>query len=71
MWMTDYIREIKRQLRDRYGFVPDGGTADDPTFSGVPDGEYPMEIEGRLDRVKVVDCRFQCCNFEEGEGPKP
>lgn len=67
MGMTDYIRAIKRQLRDRYGFVPDGGTADDPTFSDVPDGDYPMTIDGRLDRVQVVGGKFRCCNFAEPE----
>jgi hypothetical protein len=53
MRWTDYIREIKRQWRDVYGFVPTGGTDDDPTFASIPDGEYPMEIDGKRVRVHV------------------
>jgi hypothetical protein len=66
MWMTDYIREIKRQFRDVYHFVPNGGTEADPTFAegSIPDGEYPMTIEGRLDRVRLEDGAIKCGNFE-------
>lgn len=65
MWMTEYIREIKRQLRDVYKFQPSGGTERDPIFDSVSDGEYPMTIDGKLDRVRVVNGRFECCNFEK------
>lgn len=68
MWMSDYVRAVKRKLRDQYGFKPNGGTNDDPTFDSVPDGEYPMKIDRKLDRVRIVDGKFQLCNFEE---PKP
>jgi hypothetical protein len=40
MWMTDYFQAAKRQLRDKYGFQPTGGTDADPTFTNVPDGVY-------------------------------
>jgi hypothetical protein len=70
MWMTDYIRAVKCGFRDMYGFVPTGGTDGDPTFESIPDGEYPMVIDGRLDRVAIVDGKIRCCNFDEG-GPKP
>jgi hypothetical protein len=70
MWMTDYIRAVKRQFRDVYHFVPVRGTDDDPTFAegAIPDGEYPMVIEGELDRVRIEDGKISCCNFE-GERP--
>jgi hypothetical protein len=68
MWMSDYFRAIKRQLRDVYGFAPTGGTEVDPTFERIPDGEYPMEIDGKMDRVAIVDGRIKCCNFDEEAG---
>ena len=47
--MTDYVREIQRQLIAVYGYP---ARADMPGVpAGVPDGEYPMTIEGKLDRV--------------------
>jgi hypothetical protein len=69
VWMTDYIREIKRQFRDVYHFTPVRGTLDDPTFAegAIPDGEYPMTIEGKLDRVRIEGGEIKCCNFD-GEG---
>lgn len=70
MWMTDYIRAIKCQFRDTYGFVPTGGTADDPTFASIPDGEYPMAIDGKLDRVAIVDGKIICCNFDKEGSPR-
>jgi hypothetical protein len=67
MWMTAYISAVKRGLRDRYGFTPDAGSSeDDPTFNGnpVPDGVYPMVIDGKLDRVRISGDRISCCNFD-------
>lgn len=62
MWMTDYIREIQRQLVDVYGYPP---RADMPGVpSGVPDGEYPMTIGGELDHVRIVDGKIRCMNFD-------
>ena len=63
MWMTDYVKAVKRKLRDQYGFVPrEGSSAEDPCFDDIPDGDYPMEIEGQLDDVKIVDGKFHLCN---------
>jgi len=64
MWMTDYIREIKRQFRDVYHFNPSGGTLEDPIFTDIPDGDYPMFIDGKIDKVGVIDGKIHCCNFE-------
>lgn len=62
MWMTDYIRSIQRKLIDEYGFTEDPERPGIPL--DVPDGNYPMTIEGKLDQVKVVDGGINCCNFE-------
>lgn len=62
MWMTDYIREIQRKFVSQYGF------AERPNAPGlpvdVPDGEYPMTIDGKLDHVRVEDGKISCCNFD-------
>ena len=71
MWMTDYIREIKRQFRDVYGFVPDPESAPhNPTFrdGAVPPGVYAMTIDGRVDHVLITKdyhIRVRPGNFEE------
>jgi len=63
MWMTGYIQEIQRQLIEQYGI------REDPVRPGVPldvpDGEYPMTIEGKLDHVRINNGKISCCNFEE------
>lgn len=65
MGMLDYIREIKRQLRDVYGFTPSTrSTEHELVFDDVPDGDYPMTIEGKLDKVQVVNGKFRCCQFD-------
>jgi len=63
MWMTDYIREIQKQLVSRYGFPPNNEGL--PT--AVPDGDYPMEIDGKLDHVQVIDGKIHCCRFVDEE----
>ena len=65
MWMTDYIRAVKKGLRDEHGFTPrEGSSEDDPVFDKVPDGEYPMTIEGRIDHVRIVNGGINCGNFD-------
>lgn len=61
MWMTEYINEIQKKLVSQYGFTPD--TRGLP--QNVPDGDYPMEIEGKLDNVKIVDGHIHCCQWGE------
>ena len=62
MWMTDHIREIQRQFVEVYGFA---ARRDAPAIpQHVPDGEYPMTIEGKVDRVRVAGGRIHCCNAE-------
>ena len=61
MWMNDYIRTIQQLLISEFGL------AEDPNKPGipldVPDGDYPMMIEGKLDRVRVEDGKIYCCNY--------
>lgn len=66
MWMTDYIKAVKRGLRDQYGFKPIGGTEEELLID-APDGEYPMTIGGKLDRVAIIDGTIDCCNFDDKE----
>lgn len=65
MWCTDYIIEIKKQFRDVYNFIPDRIVGGEPCFNNIPDGTYPMTIEGRLDNVKIVAGSISCCNWDE------
>lgn len=59
MWMTGYIRKIQEKLITQYHFAKnENGLPKD-----VPDGEYPMEIDGKLDNVKIKDGKISCCNF--------
>ena len=60
--MTDYIAEIQRQFIEKYGFPENPQKPGLPV--GVTDGDYPMEIDGKLDHVKVVDGMIRCGNFE-------
>lgn len=61
--MTEYIEAVLRGLRDEHGICPTGGTEEAPLFESVPDGEYPMTIDGRVDRVKTEDGNIRCCRF--------
>lgn len=66
MWMTEYVRKIKQGFRDRYGYEPVEQRGDDLRFAEgqIPDGEYPMEIDGKVDKVKMIDGKINCCNFD-------
>jgi hypothetical protein len=64
MWMTQYVMAVKRGFRDQHGITPTGGTADDPTYEEIPDGVYPMTIDGETDYVMVKDNRLSMCNFK-------
>lgn len=60
--MTTYIAEIQRQLIDVYGFPSRPDMVGVP--QSVPDGDYPMTIEGKLDHVRVEGGRIHCMNFQ-------
>lgn len=61
MNMFSYIAEIQRQLVTKYGFV----VGENGCPKGVPDGVYPMDIEGKVDHVKITRGKISCCNFKE------
>lgn len=64
--MSTYIVEIKKQLRDVYKFKPSRTVGDEPCFEQIiPDGTYPMMINGKLDHVKLTNNHISCCNFDE------
>lgn len=76
MWMFTYIIEVKKQLRDVYDFTPSRTSGGEPCFEHIPDGDYPMKIDGKLDHVKVVSNHISCYNFDEpsaklDEGARP
>ena len=65
MWTTEYVREIKKALRDQHHLEPTRVVEGEPHFDDLHNGDYPMVIAGRLDRVRVVNGRFECCRFDE------
>lgn len=66
MSMLEYIRQIKIKFRDQYKFKPARTEGTEPVFAvgQIPDGEYPMKIDGKLDKVKVINGAINCCNFD-------
>lgn len=50
--MTDYIKVIQNWFRKNVS-----------TFPEVPDGTYDIEIDGKLDHVKIEDGKINCCNY--------
>ena len=62
MWMTQYISAVQK------GFIEQHGFSENPEKPGipldVPDGEYPMEIDGKTDKVKIENGKINCCNFD-------
>jgi len=71
VWHTNYISEIQRQFVEVYGFprrAPMSGCPETrkeivPKLDSVPDGVYPMTIEGKVDKVRVVDGTIHCLNI--------
>ena len=58
--MINYISQIQKKLITQYGFEKnEQGLPKD-----VPDGTYPMEINGKKDNVKIVNGYINCCNFD-------
>ena len=61
----EYIRLVKCGLRDVHGFVArPGEPANDPCFDLIPDGEYPLQIHGREDRVRLENGRIICRQWD-------
>jgi hypothetical protein len=66
MWMTEAVRETKRQLRDVHGFVPSREVNGEPCFDDVPDGSYAIWLGGRIISVQVIGGYFHW-EFEQIE----
>jgi hypothetical protein len=62
MWMTEYINEIQRQFIEVYHYPENPDRPGCPV--GVTDGEYPMMIEGKVDKVLIKDDKIYCCRFD-------
>ncbi len=71
MWMTDYISAVKRGLRDSHGFVSERTVGSEPIFADgqIPDGIYPVVIEGKIDYVRITGNAIHCCNYEAIQSP--
>lgn len=61
--MLEYIAAVKRGLRDHHGFNPLPGSTENEPLLDVPDGDYPMEINGRLDHVQIRNGKIHCCRW--------
>lgn len=70
MWMTDMVREAKRQLRDVFGIEPSRTIDDEPCFDRVKDGIYPMRMAGKVEHVAVIDGRFYFLELVEPKGKR-
>lgn len=62
--MLGYIAEIQRQLVEVYGFERRTDVAQCVPKEGVPDGHYPMTINGKVDHVYIDGGRINCGNNE-------
>jgi hypothetical protein len=62
--MTEYVRQIRIALRDQHKFQPTGGTEEEPLFNNIPDGEYPIKINGKVDNVLIKKGAIHCCRFK-------
>ena len=51
MWMTTYIQDIQKAFIEQYGLEENPDKPGIPL--NVPDGEYPMEIDGKTDKVII------------------
>lgn len=65
MSMIEYIKAVKRALRDQHGFKPKKGSDDnDPSFERIPDGTYMCAIDSQIDHVEVKRGKIDCCIFD-------
>lgn len=54
MWMTEYADAIKRKFIDQCGF-PENPDKPGCVLGEVPDGDYPMTIDGRSINVVIKE----------------
>lgn len=60
--MLSYIAEIQRQLVEVYGFPRRTDVTQCVPQDGVPDGHYPMTINGKVDHVYIDGGHIFCGN---------
>ena len=60
MWITDYVRAVKRALRDQHGFIQIDGTELDPVLDATEnkDGTYECEIENKKEIIVIREGKF-------------
>lgn len=61
--MMEYIQKIQKLFVTEYGFQPREDAPNIPKH--VPDGIYPMEINGKTDWVRIEEERIHCGNLEK------
>jgi hypothetical protein len=59
--MLAYIAEIQRRLISEHGCKPRYDAPHIP--ENVPDGVYPMEIDGKVDHVEIKGGFIHCCRY--------
>lgn len=59
--MLDYISKIQTIFIEEYKFE----TNKKGLPKNVPDGEYPMIINGKKDNIIILEGKISCCNFDE------
>jgi len=58
MSMIETIRLVKQKFRDEYGFKPDRVDGNEPLFDRIPDGDYPMILDGTHHIIRIKNNRI-------------
>lgn len=56
--MIQTIKQVKINFRDQYHFKPSRVEFGEPCFDNIPDGTYPMVLDGDDWNVTVKDGRL-------------
>lgn len=59
-----YIRSVQRGFIEQHKF-PENPDKPGCVLGEVPDGCYPMAIDGRVDYVVIKNGMIGCCNFDQ------
>lgn len=64
MMFLGYMNKVKNAFHDQWGFEPIERKFGDCRYDGIiPDGFYPMIIDGKIDCVQVGGDRITCGNL--------
>lgn len=64
MGTIEHIRKARLGLIEQFGFREDELR---PGFAiGVPDDVYPVEIDGTIYYVRIINGEIDCCNIRTG-----